>query len=81
MFCGKCRSSNQRGFKSELTVAFRDLANVNRSPVYVSQDISICLDCGHVELTVPRTQLEQLKQEKLEPDSRRRTGQDGSLDS
>jgi hypothetical protein len=81
MSCVKCRSGNQRGFKSELTVAFRDLANVNQSPVYVSQDISICLDCGHVELTVPRTQLEQLKQEKLQPDSRSRTGQDGSLDS
>jgi hypothetical protein len=81
MSCEKCRASNQRSFKSELSVAFREHANVNRSPVYICQDISICLDCGHAELAVPKTQLEQLKDETLKSGSRRSTGQEGSLDS
>jgi hypothetical protein len=65
MPCKKCASSNERSFKSEMTLAFRELENVNRAPLYVSQDISVCLDCGHIELTLPPAKLEQLKQEAL----------------
>ncbi len=71
MTCRKCGSTSRRSFKSELTIAFREPASVNLSPVYVSQDLSICLDCGHVELTIPQASLDQLKQVALETDSRR----------
>jgi hypothetical protein len=46
-----------------MTLAFRELESVDRTPLYVSQDISVCLDCGHIELTLPPAKLEQLKQE------------------
>jgi hypothetical protein len=81
MPCKKCASSNQRSFKSEMTIAFRESENVNRAPVYFSQDVAVCLDCGHLELSLPPAKLEQLKQEAMGPDSRRGFGQDGSVNS
>jgi hypothetical protein len=73
MSCKKCASNNERSFKSELTLAFRELENVDRAPLYVSQDISVCLDCGHTELTLPPAKLEQLKQEALRHHKQRRS--------
>jgi hypothetical protein len=73
MSCKKCASSNERSFKSEMTLAFRELENVDRAPLYVSQDISVCLDCGHIELALPPAKLEQLKQEALKQHEQRRS--------
>ena len=81
MSCKKCASTNQRSFNSEMTIAFRELENVNQAPIYFSQDMAVCLDCGHLELNLPPAKLEQLKQEVLGPDSRRSSGQSGSVDS
>lgn len=73
MSCKKCASSNERSFKSEMTLAFREPENVNRAPLYVSQDISVCLDCDHIELALPPAKLEQLKQEALKQHKQRRS--------
>jgi hypothetical protein len=73
MSCRKCASNYERSFKSEMTVVFRELENVDRAPLYVSQDISVCLDCGHMELTLPPAKLEQLKQETLKQHKQRRS--------
>jgi hypothetical protein len=81
MSCKKCASNNERSFKSELTIAFREFENVNQAPVYVCQDISVCLDCGHIEFALPPAKLELLKQEAPGPNSRRRSAKEGSLDS
>jgi hypothetical protein len=78
MSCRKCASSNERSFKSEMTVAFRELEHVDQAPVYICQDISVCLDCGHIELSLPPESLEQLKREAMRPSSRRAAGQGGS---
>jgi hypothetical protein len=75
MSCKKCASGNERSFKSEMTLAFRELENVDRAPLYVSQDISVCLDCGHIELALSPAKLEQLKQEALKQHERRRSAQ------
>lgn len=61
MACQKCASTNERSFKAELTAAFKEIENLNQSPVYMSQDILICLDCGHAELTFPPKALELLQ--------------------
>jgi hypothetical protein len=73
MSCKKCASTNERSFKSEMTLAFRELENVDRAPLYLSQDISLCLDCGHIELTLPPAKLEQLKQDALKQHKQRRS--------
>jgi hypothetical protein len=71
MSCRKCASSNERSLKSEMTLAFPELENVDRAPLYVSQDISACLDCGHIELALPLAKLEQLKQQALKQHKQR----------
>ena len=71
----KRASSNERSFQSEMTLAFRELENVDQAPLYVSQDISVCLDCGHIELTLPSEKLEQLKHEGLQQHKQRRSAQ------
>jgi hypothetical protein len=81
MPCSKCKSGSKRTFKSEMTIAFREVENVNRAPLYLSQDISVCMDCGHIELALPAEKLAQLKKEALRPDSRRRSVGEGSGDS
>jgi len=73
MPCKKCASSNERSFKSEMTLAFREPEDVDRAPLYVSQDISVCLDCGHIELTLPAAKLERLKQEASKQHKQRRS--------
>ena len=73
MSCKKCASTNERSFKSEMTLAFRELENVDRAPLYLSQDISLCLDCGHMELTLPPAKLEQLKQDAWKQHKQRRS--------
>jgi len=66
MSCNKCASRNQRGFTGELTVSFSEIENINLAPVYISQDVLVCLDCGHIELILPAAKLEQLKRGTFE---------------
>ena len=61
MTCKKCASNNQRYFKSEMSIAFRGLENIDRTPIYLCQDVPVCLDCGHLELALPPAKLELLK--------------------
>jgi len=76
--CNKCACSNQRRFSGELTVSFSQLKNVNLAPIYVPQDVLICLDCGHIELSLPAKKLEQLKQGACEAHT---PGDAGSINS
>ena len=80
MRCEKCASNSQRTFLAELTTCFKEIQNLRREPVYITQDISVCLDCGRTELTFPPAELERLKQGVSEPDSHGhgRSGLDGS---
>ena len=61
MPCKKCASTNERSFKAELTAAFKEIENLNQTPVYMSQDILICLNCGHAEVTFPAKALELIQ--------------------
>jgi hypothetical protein len=63
-----------------LTVSFSQLKNINLAPVYVSQDIAVCLDCGHTEFTLPAAKLDQLKQATFEGRSPS-SGEAGSINS
>jgi hypothetical protein len=79
--CEKCSSGNLQSFKGELAVAFRQVENVNQAPVYLIQDLWVCLDCGYTGINFPPAKLEQLRQKALEPEARRSFGQGGSHDS
>lgn len=81
MACNKCASTKQRNFRSEISISFGELKNINRSPIYLCQDVSVCLECGHLELTLPHAKLELLKETAVGPNSRRGSGQDGTVGS
>jgi hypothetical protein len=81
MACNKCASANERSFKAELSVAFREIESLNQAPVYMSQDILICLDCGHTELTVPAKPLELLQRVLSERNSQSKSSRSGSPNS
>jgi hypothetical protein len=81
MACKKCASANERSFEAELTAAFREIESLNQSPVYISQDILICLDCGHTELTFPAKALAQLQRTPSGRNTLSKASGSGSLDS
>ncbi len=81
MTCKKCASNNQRYFKSEMSIAFRGLENIDRTPIYLCQDVPVCLDCGHLELALPPAKLELLKKAAEGSNSQRSSGQDGTVGS
>jgi hypothetical protein len=81
MACRKCASANDRSFKAEVTAAFKEIESLNQAPVYMSQDILICLDCGHTELTFPPKALELLQRTSSGRNSQSKSRQSGSPDS
>jgi hypothetical protein len=60
MACKKCGSAAQRSFPSDHTVNFPGIARLKVSPVYISQDLLVCLDCGFSEMAIPTAELDQL---------------------
>ena len=78
MICERCQSRNRRSFKAELVATFTGLENVNQAPVYLCQDIRVCLDCGHTELTFPAAKLEHLRLDASASDRRPTSGEEDS---
>jgi hypothetical protein len=62
MACKVCGSASLQRLKGELSASFPDLNRANLSPVYVCQEVMVCLDCGFAELVIPAPELERLKQ-------------------
>src|SRR5277367_4466713 len=61
MACKACASANLQKLTGELSASFSDVRRANISPVYVCQEVVVCLDCGFTELIIPTSELEQLK--------------------
>jgi hypothetical protein len=61
MNCRACKSENVRRFAGELTASSLKIQNVTNDPVYVCEDVLICVDCGFTELVIPPQELGKLK--------------------
>jgi hypothetical protein len=61
MACKKCGSAAQQSFPSDHTLNFPGVARLKVSPVYISQELFVCLDCGFSEMSIPTSELSQLK--------------------
>ncbi len=61
MACRLCQSKNVTRFAGELNANSPHLSNVRSSPVYVCQEVLVCLDCGFAELLVPPKELALLR--------------------
>jgi len=64
MACKACHSENLQKLDGELTASLPTLKALKVPPIYVSQNILVCLDCGFAELVIPRTELLSLKNAK-----------------
>ena len=64
MACKACHSENLQKLDGELTASLPTLKALKVPPIYVSQNIVVCLDCGFAELVIPRTELLSLKNAK-----------------
>ena len=69
MQCKACKSETLQKLNGELTASLPDLERANVPPVYVCQDVLVCLDCGFAELYIPPRQLNLLKMKGAAPDS------------
>jgi len=61
MACKQCGSKTQKKFDAELTASLSTLSGKGVSPVYFSQPILVCLDCGFTELLIAGPELSQLR--------------------
>jgi len=64
MPCKACKSENLQNFEGELTASLPDPKGVSVPPVYVCQNVLVCLDCGFAELIIPTSELNSLKKGK-----------------
>ena len=61
MPCRACRSDKVRQLRGELTATWPSLEELKVSPIYVSEDVIVCLDCGFAELVIPQGALKELE--------------------
>jgi hypothetical protein len=64
MACKICDSANLQRLTGELSASFPDLQRAVLPPIYVCQEVMVCLDCGFAELFIPIPELDRLKQVK-----------------
>lgn len=62
MACKGCGSAKLQRLKGELSASFPDLKRVNLPPIYICEEVTVCLDCGYAELVIPASEVERLKQ-------------------
>jgi hypothetical protein len=61
MGCKACASNHLQEFAGEISANFPGVERSNLAPVYVSERLLICLDCGFTELKIQKPGLEKLK--------------------
>ena len=59
--CKACQSRNQKTFSGEIAIHFPGLAGLDKPIVWVFPQVSVCLDCGFAEFSIPVTELEILR--------------------
>jgi hypothetical protein len=67
MPCNGCGSGDLQKLNGELTVSFPGFHREKTPPVYVCQELWVCLDCGLTEIRIPTKELELLKKGKTAP--------------
>jgi hypothetical protein len=64
MSCESCGSESLIQLEGEVTASFPRAEDLKAAPIYFSQQLWVCLDCGFAEVRVPPAKLEALKKEK-----------------
>jgi hypothetical protein len=64
MACKNCGSENLQVLTGELSTSPRYAKGASLLPVYVCQDVVVCLECGFAELIIPTVELQQLRAQR-----------------
>ena len=57
MSCYACNLTRLQKFESEVIIHFSRLRDIEKRPVVLSPELSVCLVCGRAEFVVPEKQL------------------------
>jgi hypothetical protein len=60
MACKSCASENQRDFGAEINIHFPGMQGIDKPAVWAFPKLTVCLDCGYTEFTIPETELRRL---------------------
>ena len=60
MSCPACQSLREQSFNGEVAIHFPGVDGLNKPIVWVFPELSICLDCGKTQFTIPERELEVL---------------------
>lgn len=69
MVCKVCNSENLQKLEGELTASLPSLQGLEVPPIYVCQNVLVCMECGFTELVIPTAELLSLKNAKAAPGS------------
>lgn len=64
MACKACGSESLIQLEGEVTASFPRVEDAQAPPIYFSQELWVCFDCGFAELRVPSAQLEALRKSR-----------------
>lgn len=65
MACKNCLSENCQVLTGELSASPRYAKDASFPPIYVCQDVVVCLECGFAELVIPTAELQQLRAQRV----------------
>ena len=71
MLCKSCHSRNQQQFPAEINIHFPGIKGLDKPTVWVFPTISVCLDCGAAQFTIPDRERKQLADRDYRDLSRR----------
>ena len=60
MVCQVCHSANTRDYTAEINIHFPGRKGLNIPTVWVFPRLSVCLECGFTQFTIPDAELETL---------------------
>lgn len=63
MLCIACGSDKQAKFTAEIALHILGLNNLDKPQLLLFPEISVCMNCGNAEFTVPEAQLRMLANE------------------
>ena len=64
--CRSCHSLHQRTFNGEVAIHFSGIEGLRKPIVWAFPKLSVCLDCGFTEFTVPERELRVLVEGRVE---------------
>ncbi len=65
--CRSCGSENRSTFGAEISLVRTGRNILGSNPVYILEKAMVCLECGFLELTIPKPALEALKGTSSQP--------------